>query len=131
MPRGRKKSDQTQKRGEKRKSLPIKFTDKAIEKFKAAIEREQQPKGTGIRIRLIQASNGYRYDLQFERRELPEDITRTIDGVKFFVDSFTATYLSGTEIDYQEFPDGWGGFLFKRPEKLNLDDLDLEELFNV
>ncbi len=115
----------------KKKKFPLIITPKAVQQFKVAIAREQQPPNTGIRIRLIQVANGYRYDIQFERSELPDDITETIEGVKFYVDNFTATYLKGTELDFQEFPMGGGGFIFHRPEKIEDDEDLLQELFNI
>lgn len=95
---------------------PVALTKRAIAQLKEAAKREQQPKGVGLRILLIQVANGYRYDIQFEDKELPGDHVSLQGGFKVFVDSLAGGTLQGTQIDYREFPGGeeWGGFIFER-----------------
>ena len=95
---------------------PVELTKLAIAQLKEAIKREQQPKGTGLRILLVQVANGYRYDMQFDVKEIAGDHVSSQGGLKVFVDPMAASSLRGTQIDYREFPGGkWGGFIFEKP----------------
>ena len=94
---------------------PVVLTKRAIAQIKEATKRELQPKGAGLRVMLVQVANGYRYDLQFNTKELPGDHVSSQGGVKVFVDPMAASALTGFQIDYQEFSGmEWGGFRFDR-----------------
>ena len=109
------KSDKS-KTTESNTPAPVELTKLAIVQLKEAIKREQQPKGSGLRILLVQVANGYRYDLQFDTKEMPGDHVSSQGGVKVFVDPMAAATLMGSQLDYKEFPGGgWGGFIFERP----------------
>lgn len=99
---------------------PIILTKQAIDQVKKAIKREQQGKGTGLRVRIVQGANGYRYDIVFDNKEDKGDHLSIQDGVKIFVDSITAASLAGTKLDFQKISFGdqdWGGFVFHRPSQ--------------
>lgn len=95
---------------------PVELTKQAIAQIKEAAKREQQPKGTGLRILLVQVANGYRYDMQFDTKEMLGDHISSQGGLRVFIDPMAASSLRGTQIDYREFPGGqWGGFIFEKP----------------
>ncbi len=96
---------------------PLELTKQAIAQVREAIKREQQPKGTGLRVLLVQVANGYRYDLQFDSKEMSGDHVSLQGGLKVFIDPIVASALGGMRIDYQAFPGvEWGGFLFEKVE---------------
>lgn len=100
---------------------PIALTKRAQDQLREAMKREQQPKGAGVRVLLVQVANGYRYDLQFESKEEPGDHVSVQGGFKVYIDSTAASALQGYLIDYQMFSGiEWGGFLFEKG-KSNLE----------
>ncbi|HAA55495.1 MAG TPA: iron-sulfur cluster assembly accessory protein [Myxococcales bacterium] len=96
------------------KKYPVTLTKAASAQLKKALARERAPDG-GVRILLIEAGNGYRYDMQIEKKSSEGDHVSTQGGVKVFVDRFAAQHLNGTQLDFIDAPNGTG-FLFHRPE---------------
>lgn len=94
---------------------PVVLSKRAINQLKEAIKREEQPKGSGLRVMLVQVANGYRYDMQFDTKGVQGDHISLQGGLKVYVDSFAANALQGYEIDYKDFPgpNEWGGFVFE------------------
>lgn len=94
---------------------PVTLTKRALNQVKEAMKREEQPKGSGLRIMLVQVANGYRYDLQFDTKGLQGDHISMQGGMKVYTEPFAANALKGFQIDYKEFPgpNEWGGFIFE------------------
>lgn len=94
---------------------PVVLSKRAQDQLREAMKREQQQKGAGVRVLLVQVANGYRYDLQFENKEEVGDHVSVQGGFKVYIDSVAASALDGYLLDYQTFSGmEWGGFLFEK-----------------
>src|SRR5690242_6950856 len=77
---------------------------------------EQAPLGTaGLRVSVLPGGcSGFKYSLNIEERALDDDLVQEINGVRVFVDGFSAQYLTGVTIDYVSAMQG-SGFTFNNP----------------
>ena len=92
------------------------LTDKAAEEVRKFISAEQVPGDTaGLRVSVLPGGcSGFKYSLNIEERALEDDMTFDVNGVRVFVDGFSAQYLSGITIDYVSSMQG-SGFTFTNP----------------
>lgn len=69
----------------------------------------------GLRVSVMPGGcSGFKYGLVIEDKAAEDDFTVEVEGIKIFVDPFSAQYLSGTTIDYVSSMQG-SGFTFKNP----------------
>jgi iron-sulfur cluster assembly protein len=92
------------------------LTDKAAEEVRKFISAEQVPAHTaGLRVSVLPGGcSGFKYSLNIEERALDDDMALDINGVRVFVDGFSAQYLTGVTIDYVSSMQG-SGFTFHNP----------------
>lgn len=92
------------------------LTDMAAEEVRKFINAEQVPADTaGLRVSVLPGGcSGFKYSLNIEERALDDDMSLDINGVRVFVDGFSAQYLSGVTIDYVSSMQG-SGFTFHNP----------------
>ena len=92
------------------------LTDKAADEVRKFIGAEQVPADTaGLRVSVLPGGcSGFKYSLNIEERPLEDDMSFDINGVRIFVDGFSAQYLSGVTIDYVSSMQG-SGFTFHNP----------------
>lgn len=92
------------------------LTDMAAEEVRKFINAEQVPADTaGLRVSVLPGGcSGFKYSLNIEERALDDDMSLEINGVRVFVDGFSAQYLSGVTIDYVSSMQG-SGFTFHNP----------------
>ena len=92
------------------------LTGRAAEEVQKFIAQEQVPVETaGLRVSVLPGGcSGFKYSLNIEERPLDDDIVNEINGVRVFVDGFSAQYLSGVTIDYVSSMQG-SGFTFNNP----------------
>ncbi len=84
-----------------------------IKKFMAG--EEGLPETAGLRVRVVPGGcSGFQYSLNIEEESRPNDNVFDSNGVRLFVDMFSAQYLNGVEIDYVTNVMG-SGFTFKNP----------------
>jgi len=84
-----------------------------IGKFMAG--EEGLPETAGLRVRVVPGGcSGFQYSLNIEETSRPNDHIMESNGVRLFVDMFSAQYLNGVEIDYVTSVMG-SGFTFKNP----------------
>jgi iron-sulfur cluster assembly protein len=84
-----------------------------ISKFMAS--EEGLPETAGLRVRVVPGGcSGFQYSLNIEETSRPNDHVLESQGVRLFVDMFSAQYLNGVEIDYVTSVMG-SGFTFKNP----------------
>ena len=97
-------------------SVGIRLTGQAVEQVKGFIEAEDVPKETaGLRVSVMPGGcSGFRYGLNVEERAMDDDIVVEQDGLRLFVDAFSAQYLQGTEVDYVSTMQQ-SGFTFSNP----------------
>jgi iron-sulfur cluster assembly accessory protein len=92
------------------------LTSRAAEEVQKFIVQEQVPAETaGLRVSVLPGGcSGFKYSLNIEERPLEDDMVSDVNGVRVFVDGFSAQYLSGVTIDYVSSMQG-SGFTFTNP----------------
>ncbi len=92
------------------------LTEKAAEEVRKFMVAEQVPAETaGLRVSVLPGGcSGFKYSLNIEERALDDDLAFDVNGVRIFVDGFSAQYLSGVTIDYVSSMQG-SGFTFHNP----------------
>jgi iron-sulfur cluster assembly accessory protein len=92
------------------------LTDKAADEVRKFISAEQVPAETaGLRVSVLPGGcSGFKYSLNIEERPLEDDMSFDVNGVRIFVDGFSAQYLTGVTIDYVTSMQG-SGFTFTNP----------------
>jgi iron-sulfur cluster assembly protein len=69
----------------------------------------------GLRVSVMPGGcSGFKSGLVIEDKAADDDLTLELEGIKVFVDPFSAQYLGGTTIDYVSSMQG-SGFTFKNP----------------
>ena len=94
----------------------VTLTDAAAAEVRKFIAAEQVPVETaGLRVSVLPGGcSGFKYSLNIEERSLEDDMTMELNGVRLFVDGFSAQYLNGVTIDYVTSMQG-SGFTFHNP----------------
>lgn len=94
----------------------IRLTDEAVTQVREFIRQEDVPaESAGLRVSVLPGGcSGFKYGLNIEERPLDDDIVAEVNGVRLFVDAFSAQYLSGTTINYVTGMMG-SGFTFENP----------------
>jgi iron-sulfur cluster assembly accessory protein len=92
------------------------LTERAAEEVQKFIATEQVPVETaGLRISVLPGGcSGFKYSLNIEERALDDDMVQAVNGVRVFVDGFSAQYLTGVTIDFVTSMQG-SGFTFTNP----------------
>jgi iron-sulfur cluster assembly accessory protein len=92
------------------------LTPRAADEVQKFITQEQVPaESAGLRVSVLPGGcSGFKYSLNIEERPLEDDIVSELNGVRIFVDGFSAQYLSGVTIDYVSSMQG-SGFTFNNP----------------
>ncbi len=97
--------------------LVIKLTDVAVTMVKDAIKNEAGLKPDAALRVFVEGGgcSGYKYGLDFDEAELgDDDLLFEQDGIRIYVDQYSAAYLRGTVIDYVNGLNG-SGFKFLNP----------------
>ena len=92
------------------------LTERAAEEVRKFIAQEEvSPETAGLRVSVLPGGcSGFKYSLNIEERALDDDMVSDINGVRLFVDGFSAQYLTGVTIDYVSSMQG-SGFTFTNP----------------
>jgi iron-sulfur cluster assembly accessory protein len=92
------------------------LTGRAAEEVQKFIAQEQVPvESAGLRVSVLPGGcSGFKYSLNIEERALDDDMVAEVNGVRVFVDGFSAQYLTGVTIDYVTSMQG-SGFTFTNP----------------
>ena len=92
------------------------ITARAAEEVQKFIAQEQVPTDSaGLRVSVLPGGcSGFKYILNVEERALDDDMVAEVNGVRVFVDGFSAQYLTGVTIDYVSSMQG-SGFTFSNP----------------
>lgn len=95
---------------------PITLTPKAVKMVKITRDEEGIEASFGLRVAVRGGGcSGFEYALDFENEPRDNDHVLEYDGLQVFVDSLSARYLQGTEIDYVMGMQG-AGFKFNNPK---------------
>ncbi|HKH45280.1 MAG TPA: iron-sulfur cluster assembly accessory protein [Thermoanaerobaculia bacterium] len=95
---------------------PVTMTPKAVEMVKITREQEGIDTAHGLRIAVRGGGcSGFEYSLDFETEARDNDWIYEQSGLTIYVDSISAKYLEGTNIDYVLGTAG-AGFKFNNPK---------------
>lgn len=95
--------------------MQLMITDNAMQEVKKFIEAENLGQDGGLRVRVVPGGcSGFQYAMNLEENAAETDEVIEKDGIKVFVDMFSAQYLNGVEIDYVNNVMG-SGFTFNNP----------------
>ncbi len=87
----------------------------AVEIGKFMSSEEGLPETAGLRVRVVPGGcSGFQYSLNIEEESRANDNVLDSNGVRLFVDMFSAQYLNGVVIDYVTNVMG-SGFTFTNP----------------
>ena len=100
--------------------MPIRLTPLAAEKVRDLLRRHRLPEDACLRVRIRQGGcSGLSYALNITGGPAEDDEVVQTNGVRVVCDRKSLTWLSETEIDYEETPEP-GGFVFHNPNAQNL-----------
>ena len=92
----------------------LNVTDNCVQKVRELIQEENNP---DLKLRVfVQGGgcSGFQYGFTFDEVQNEDDFDVDIQGIKFLVDSMSAQYLQGADIDYVEDIHG-SSFTIKNP----------------
>lgn len=93
----------------------VTLTATATEKVQDFIKEHGVESRAGLRVAVLPGGcSGFQYGLNIEDAPESDDEVLEVEGVKVFVDPFSAQYLDGVEIDYVSSMMGQG-FTFRNP----------------
>jgi len=94
----------------------MQLTEAALMKVHTFIDEHGAGEKTGLRVAVLPGGcSGFQYGLNIEDTpEEDDDILDMSEGIRVFVDPFSAQYLEGIEIDYVTSMMG-SGFTFNNP----------------
>lgn len=97
-------------------TVELTVTDSAIVEIKRFLTDEDDlPETAGLRVRVVPGGcSGFQYSLNIEEESKTGDFVMDKDGIKLFVDMFSAQYLNGITIDHTTNMMG-SGFTFENP----------------
>ena len=95
--------------------MQINLTDTAVSTVHQFLQEQGASDGAGLRVAVLPGGcSGFQYGLNIEDSPENDDEIYELEGLKVFVDPFSAQYLEGVEIDYVTTMMG-SGFTFKNP----------------
>jgi iron-sulfur cluster assembly accessory protein len=93
----------------------INLTETAVSTVQQFIQEQGADEGAGLRVAVLPGGcSGFQYGLNIEESPESDDEILELEGLRVFVDPFSAQYLEGVEIDYVTTMMG-SGFTFKNP----------------
>ena len=97
-------------------TMTLGVTAPAAEEIRKFMSGEEGlPETAGLRVRVVPGGcSGFQYSLNLEEESKPNDHIIESNGVRMFVDMFSAQYLNGVQIDYVTNVMG-SGFTFNNP----------------
>jgi len=97
-------------------SVELTVTDSAAEEIKRFLSSEDDlPETAGLRVRVVPGGcSGFQYSLNIEEESKSGDFVMDKQGIRLFVDMFSAQYLNGITIDHTTNMMG-SGFTFENP----------------
>lgn len=98
-----------------KEAFKLTVTERAARKIAQLIEQEGGSEKMALRIYITGGGcSGYRYGMALDENIYEDDVVVDAHGVKVVVDSFSAPFLEGSEIDYIEDVMG-SGFAINNP----------------
>jgi len=99
-----------------RTEMNIHLSDTAASKVQGFMEEHGADENAGLRVAVLPGGcSGFQYGLNIEDTpEEDDEVFSLRDGIRVFVDPFSAQYLEGVQIDYVTTMMG-SGFTFNNP----------------
>jgi iron-sulfur cluster assembly protein len=95
--------------------MQINLTPTAVTTVQQFIQEHGATDEAGLRVAVLPGGcSGFQYGLNIEETPDQEDEVLELEGLRVFVDPFSAQYLEGVEIDYVTTMMG-SGFTFRNP----------------
>ena len=96
--------------------MQITITPTAVTTVQKFIEDQgEDAQAAGLRVAVLPGGcSGFQYGLNIEETPAEDDEVLELEGLRVFVDPFSAQYLEGVEIDYVTTMMG-SGFTFRNP----------------
>ena len=80
-----------------------------------AAEKDMPQATIGLRIGVLPGGcSGFKYEMSIDEEPASDDLRLDIEGVRVFVDPFSAQYLNGVKVDYVSTMQSQG-FAFENP----------------
>ncbi len=97
-------------------SIDLTVTENAAKEIKKFMASEDDlPETAGLRVRVVPGGcSGFQYSLNIEEESKQGDFILDQQGIRLFVDMFSAQYLNGISIDHTTNMMG-SGFTFDNP----------------
>jgi iron-sulfur cluster assembly accessory protein len=96
-------------------SMKITVTPNAVAEVRKFMEEQGAQETAGLRVAVLPGGcSGFQYGLNIEDEPQEDDEVLESNGLRIFVDPFSAQYLDGVEVDYVTTMMG-SGFTFKNP----------------
>lgn len=93
-------------------------TPEARRQLREAITEAGNTETVGVRVAVIPGGcSGLQYSLEVVERAEEDDEVIVCEGVRIYIDPFSAQYLDGTTLDYETTIMG-SGFIFENPNSL-------------
>lgn len=96
--------------------MQINITPTAVTTVQKFIEEQgEDTQAAGLRVAVLPGGcSGFQYGLNIEETPADDDEILEMEGLRLFIDPFSAQYLEGVEIDYVTTMMG-SGFTFRNP----------------
>ena len=97
-------------------TITLTLTERAADEVRKFMAEEKvDPATAGLRLGVQPGGcSGFKYSLNIEDKPEADDLVIESSGVRLFVDSFSAQYLNGINVDYKSnFQES--GFAFENP----------------
>lgn len=95
--------------------MTITVTPNAVAEVQKFMQEQGAADTAGLRVAVLPGGcSGFQYGLNIEDEPQDDDEVLEINGLRVFVDPFSAQYLSGVEVDYVTTMMG-SGFTFNNP----------------
>ena len=96
----------------------VMLTDEAISQLNKILVEENDPT-LGLRVFVAGGGcSGFQYQMVLENEEREGDVITVQDGIRVYVDNFSAKYIGGSEIDFVNSLMG-GGFTVNNPNAVS------------
>ena len=94
----------------------LNLSDRARDKILSLMKRENKPESCALRVSVVGGGcSGFSYKMSFEEASKTGDREFLENGIRVFLDSKSALFLEGIEIDFEDGLNG-SGFVYKNPK---------------
>lgn len=86
----------------------INVTENAVRQLRSLLQAQSAPERKGLRVQIAKGGcSGLQYEMVLDEKKLDDTVVER-DGVEFFVDRESASYLKDATLDFQDGLTGTG-----------------------